>query len=114
MSTKGYIYVRTNKFYDPICVCKLGKTENIPERHSQYITCEPHAGRFSLVFEVDNDYLDLIERTLQIEFKDMHYLKSVGFYMKDIMKKIEPVFDKYEIEYRKLSDEEIKSLTRKT
>ena len=43
---KGYIYIRKQESYDLHNACKLGKTINIPERESNYITCEIQRGYF--------------------------------------------------------------------
>ena len=40
LENKGYIYIRRNDWYNKYNACKLGKTLNIPERNSQYITGE--------------------------------------------------------------------------
>ena len=54
MTNKGYIYVRTHEAYDinDYDACKLGKTDNILNRESCYITGEIKRGEFSHVFEV--------------------------------------------------------------
>ena len=48
----GYIYIREHEAYSKYDACKLGKTENIPERDNTYITGEIFRGIFTLVFEV--------------------------------------------------------------
>lgn len=37
---KGYIYIRTSKYFDIDNICKLGKTDNPYKRHSTYKTSE--------------------------------------------------------------------------
>ena len=43
---KSYIYVRNHSSYDEYEGCKLGKTNNIPERDIQYATGEIKRGSF--------------------------------------------------------------------
>jgi hypothetical protein len=40
----GYIYIRTNELCDLHNACKLGKTTNLPDRESGYITSEIKKG----------------------------------------------------------------------
>ena len=47
MAKVGYIYVRIHEAYDLYGVCKLGKTQNITNRESGYITGEFVKGDFS-------------------------------------------------------------------
>ena len=48
----GYIYIREHESYEKYNACKVGKTLNIPERDSLYITGEIKRGIFTLVLEV--------------------------------------------------------------
>ena len=50
--TNGYIYFRRHPSYDADDACKMGKTNNIPERDTQYATGEIQRGYFEAVFEV--------------------------------------------------------------
>ena len=50
--TYGYIYVRFHESYEKYNACKLGKTQNIPDRDTQYATGEIKRGYFEAVFEV--------------------------------------------------------------
>ena len=111
---KGYIYIRTHSSYDEEGVCKLGKTNNIPERDIQYATGEIRRGVFKLVFEVSNKKTLYIEKKLQQQFCDMNikYDGGVEFYEKKIIKLIEPKLKELGIEYRKLSRKEIEELIR--
>jgi superfamily II DNA or RNA helicase len=69
-----------------------------------------------MVFQiVKADYnIAHIERLLQNSFENVNVLLNAGkeFYKKDIMTLIEPMLKKLNIEYTKLSDSEIKVLTR--
>ncbi len=50
MSTKkGYIYVRENEYWSLYDLVKLGKTENIVNRESTYITTEIIKGCYIIV-----------------------------------------------------------------
>jgi len=65
---KGHIYVRLHYSYDIYNACKLGKTENIPDRDSNYATGEIKRGHFELVLEVNIEEMSSIECLLQEEF----------------------------------------------
>ena len=67
----GYIYVRNHPAYDEADGCKLGKTNNIPERDMQYATGEIKRGNFELVIEMPREVIGLVEKLLQ------KYLKMV-------------------------------------
>ncbi len=111
----GYIYIREHEAYNNYAVCKLGKTECIPERENTYITGEIVKGVFTLVFEVKKDQLDLIEKVLQENFKNINVYINGGteFFKLEIKELIEPYFKEKNIYYKILSEEDIKSLKRK-
>ena len=56
-----YIYVREHESYEKYYAIKLGKTTNIPDRESQYITCEIVRGKFIYVYRLFNVNLSQIE-----------------------------------------------------
>lgn len=113
---KGYIYIRSNKYWSSDGVYKFGKTKNIIDRETSYITTETKRGFYVSVIEVDLNILDKLELRL------MKYFYSLGlyfydgggveFFKKDIIKYIYPYLDKHKIKYRILSNEEINELTR--
>jgi hypothetical protein len=70
--TKGYIYVRNHPSYDVDDACKMGKTNNIPERDTQYATGEIKRGYFEGVFEVPIENMGIVERLLQNEFCELN------------------------------------------
>lgn len=111
---KGYIYIREHSTYDEFNACKLGKTKNIPERDSTYVTNEIKRGHFGLVIELTLNIISFIEKLLQYEFFEYNIKFNAGteFYSKEIITLIEPCLIKYNIEYRKLSKEEIDKLIR--
>jgi superfamily II DNA or RNA helicase len=111
----GYIYIRSHESYDIYNAYKLGKTKNIPERNSSYITGEIKRGYFKAVYEVCINQMDSIEKLLQCEFYDFNIKYDEGgteFYNKKIITLIEPYLKKYGFEYRKLTKEEIDQLVR--
>jgi predicted helicase len=112
---KGYIYVRTHPSYEIKNACKLGKSSNIPERDAQYVTGEITRGIFELVFEVPLENMGTIECLLQNEFHDLHIHYNAGteFFHKKIISLIDPLLSSTGIQFRKLSKEEIDSLTAK-
>ncbi len=111
----GYIYIREHEAYNNYAVCKLGKTECIPERENTYITGEIVKGVFTLVFEVKKDQLDLIEKVLQENFKNINVYINGGteFFKLEIKELIEPYFKEKNIYYKLLSQENINNLKRK-
>ena len=111
----GYIYIREHEAYSKYDACKLGKTENIPERDNTYITGEIFRGIFTLVFEVKKEQLDKIEKDLQENYKNLNIYNNGGteFFKIEIKELIEPYFKEKNIYYKILSEEDIKSLKRK-
>ncbi len=111
----GYIYIREHESYNNYAVCKLGKTECIPERENTYVTGEIVKGTFTLVFEVKKDQLDLIEKVLQKNFKNINVYINGGteFFKLEIKELIEPYFKEKNIHYKILNQEDINNLKRK-
>jgi superfamily II DNA or RNA helicase len=115
MENKGYIYVRTQEAYEIYDACKLGKTDNIINRESCYVTGEIKRGVFSHVFEVPVEKLSCTELILAREFESykVYFDGGTEFYKKKIMSLILDVLIKYNIEARQLTHEEIDRLTGK-
>jgi predicted helicase len=113
----GYIYIRTNEYWNIYNAYKLGKTTNIPEREQTYITSEIKRGKYKLVIELDQNILDKTEKDLQLYFNslklDIKYNGGVEFYKKEIIDHIIPYLEKNKILYKILSEEEINNLIRK-
>jgi hypothetical protein len=110
----GYIYVRNHSSYDEYNACKMGKTNNIPDRDSQYATGEIKRGNFEVVFEVLLDKMGFIEESLQYEFRELNirYDGGTEFFNKNIITLIEPYLITHKIKYKKLTKQEIDDLTR--
>lgn len=64
----GYVYIRNHEIYDKYDVCKLGITDNIPNRESTYFTSEYKSGYFNLVIEIDIKHMKIIEKMLHSYF----------------------------------------------
>lgn len=113
-STNGYIYIRSHPSYDAYDACKMGKTANIPERDVNYVTGEIKRGYFQTVFEVPIQKMGIIERLLQIEFRELNIAYDAGteFYNKKIITLIEPYLIALGIKYKKLSEQQIRDLIR--
>ena len=117
----GYIYARTHEAYELYGVCKLGKTQNITNRETTYITGEIRRGEFSHVFEVPLAKMSLAEKKLSEDFKNFHVRyfnvrRGFGgneFYKKEIIPLIKEQLQKHGIEARQLTCDEIKSIVRK-
>ncbi len=113
----GYIYIRTNEFWDLYTAFKLGKTLNIPDREQTYITSEIKRGFYVMIIEIDLIILDNVEKQLQIYFNKLNlhikFNAGVEFYKKEIINLIIPYFDTNNIKYKILSKNEINYLIRK-
>jgi len=92
----------------------MGKSNNIPERDTQYATGEIKRGYFEAVFEVPIKKLGIIENLLQNEFHELNikYDAGIEFYSKKIISLIDPYLFKLGIIYKKLSKHEISDLVR--
>ena len=114
MSENNYIYIRNHIYYDIDNICKLGQTKNIIERDSQYLTSEFKKGEFGLVFEIFNENLLNIEKLLKNNFSIYNIYDGAGteFFDKKIMNEIELYFINNNINYKKLSKDEIDELVR--
>ena len=118
MAKVGYIYVRIHEAYDLYDVCKLGKTQNITNRETTYITSEFVKGDFSYVFEVMLAKMSYAEKKLGEDFKRLgfHVRRGFGgkeFYNKAIIPLIVETLKKHDIEARQLTCDEVKSIARK-
>jgi predicted helicase len=113
----GYIYIRTNEYWDLYDAFKLGKTLSIPDREQTYITSEIKRGTYVMIIEIDLIILDNIEKKLQIYFNELNlhikFNAGIEFYKKGIVNFIIPYFDKNNIKYKILSKDEIDDLIRK-
>ena len=113
----GYIYIRTNEYWDLYDSFKLGKTLSIPDREQTYITSEIKRGTYVMIIEIDLIILDNIEKQLQIYFNELNlhikFNAGIEFYKKEIINFIIPYFDTNNIKYKILSKDEIDSLIRK-
>lgn len=114
----GYIYIRSNEYWDIYDVYKLGKTTNILDRENNYITSEIKRGQYVMIIELDLNIMDNIEKNLQQYFNDLgfniKFNAGIEFYKKEITKYIIPYLIKNKIDHKVLSDFEIKNLIRKT
>jgi len=112
---KGYIYIRNHPSYTEYDVCKLGKTNNIPERDSHYATGEFIRGYFYPVFEIFNMDIESVEKMLHKHFESLNIRRDGGieFYKKDIIYSIESYFNHIGIKYKSLTKDEIDNLVRK-
>jgi len=111
----GYIYIRSHPAYDAHDACKMGKTDSIPERDAQYATGEIERGKFEPVFEVPIKQLSIVENLLKSKFSKFNVRIDGGteFFNKRIIILIEPYLCKLGIQFKRLSEQEIKRLNRK-
>lgn len=112
----GYIYVRNHTSYDEYDACKLGKTNNIPERDSLYATGEIKRGIFELVIEMSKDVIGVVEKMLQKYFSSLGYHiyhdGGIEFYKRAIIPLIVPYLQKTTVQFKVLSRQEIEELVR--
>ena len=111
---KGYLYIRFNEYLSSYAACKMGITKSVPDRESTYITSEVKPGYMEDVYEIPFKYKEIIEKLLQIEFKEYHiyFNGATEIYKKEITNLIEPYLIHIGIKYRKLSKQEISDLLR--
>lgn len=114
----GYIYIRSNEYWDLYNAFKLGKTLNIPDREQTYITSEIKRGVYIIVIEIDSSILDNIERQLQTYFTSLNlhikFNAGIEFYKKEIINLIIPFLNTNYINYKILSNDDIDCLIRKS
>jgi len=110
----GYIYVRNNESWDLYNAVKLGKTLNILDREQTYMTCEIKKGFYMMVIALDSIILDNVEKQLQEYLNNLNLnIKSnagINFYKKEIINFVVIYLHKNNINYKYLSESEIKSL----
>jgi len=110
----GYIYIRTNEYWDMHDAFKLGKTLNIIDREQTYITSEIKRGTYIMIFEIEISILNKTEKQLQHYFNKLNlhvkFNAGIEFYKKEIVKLIIPFFDKNNVKYKILSKNEIDGL----
>ena len=85
----GYIYIRTNEYWDLYNAYKLGKTLSILDRDQTYITSEIKRGTFVMIIEIDVNILDNIEKKLHLYFNEqnfhINFNGGIEFYKKEII-----------------------------
>ena len=113
----GYIYIRTNEYWNIYDAYKLGKTLSIPDREQIYITSEIKRGSYAMIIEIDSIILDNVEKQLQTYFNELNlnikFNAGIEFYKKEIINFIIPYFETNNIKYKILSKDEIDDLIRK-
>jgi len=112
----SYIYIRIHESYNNYNLCKLGSTGNIPERNDVYKTSEIKKGKFISVYEIFKPIkIIIIENLLKTKLELYNLKINAGneFFDKIIIDKIEEIFINHNIQYKKLTEDEINSLIRK-
>jgi len=113
ISDLGYIYIRYHPSYDIYDACKLGITNNIPNRDHQYSTGEITRGIFEHVYKIQNK-LNFVDKLLKNELLNYNIKFDAGieFYNKQIINFIEQILLKNNIQFNKLTKDEINNLVR--
>ena len=111
---RGYIYIRSNLWWNTMNIYKMGRTSNIPDRDSLYATGEFERGHFDAVFALFSMSDIHVEKLLQSKFKHLNVRNTGGieFYQHCIIDLIEPFFIEQGIIYVKLTSREIEILIR--
>ena len=126
----GYIYIRSNKYWDIDNVYKFGQTVNILDIEKIYRRNELVKGHYKMIIEIpfdiqieDNEKLkkqlkeelEKLEKDFEIYFKKFNIQNDggTGFYNKSILSEIENYFIKNKIECKFLSETEIEELIKK-
>ena len=98
----GFIYVRSNKWWDTHNTIKLGITTNLYNREATYITTEIMYGKYDLIIKIQYDKLRLIEKMMHAYFENKHiYYSGSGteFYHKSIIPSIIPFIEDMGLQY---------------
>jgi len=97
----GYIYFRDNENYRLNNVYKIGKTKNLKERDSAYLTGEFIKGFFIFLIKVNLDDLTLLDGLLKEMLKPLNIFASGGteFYHRNSMNIIKQCMDNTDINY---------------
>lgn len=108
----GYIYIRSNEWFQTKQLVKLGETENVNDRNSTYITGEPISGTFVKIYQVYGS--KSVESKLKRYFANYNYKGNGGieFFQDCIVDLIETAMDELEIEYEQVSIEDTPESTR--
>jgi predicted helicase len=114
----GYIYVRQNSNWDKYQCYKIGKTENIINRESTYITSEIERGHLVKIFEfnnITNEQLTYIDNLIKLNLREYNYYENAGteFYKFECINKISNIFINNNIEFNELNKIDIDELSRK-
>jgi hypothetical protein len=108
----GYIYFRSHQSFDEFDVYKIGNTNDIHKRDTQYVRDELVRGNFVTVFEVPIKKMKIIDRLIKNEFSELHLIFDGGteFYKKKIITSIEPYLSTLNVQFKELTKEEINNL----
>jgi len=116
---KGYIYIRTNEWYDLKNIYKIGITTSIKDRNNSYITGEIVRGKFIKIFELNlqkENQLNLIDNLIKIKFSYLNVYINGGteFYDKIIIDKIDEFLIKHKIKFSLVNEDDLKRFNKKT
>jgi superfamily II DNA or RNA helicase len=110
----GILYTRTHESYDKYDVIKVGICNCSIERDGTYATGEYVRGQFMDMYQIPIELTKLVEDQLHVKFSDLHRQKSGGteFFDTQISALIEPWLITLDVDYHKLTDEEMCDLNR--
>lgn len=105
----GYIYIRNNEDYKRYNIVKVGKTLDLNNRHSTYVTCEVIAGWYELIIEMDANRVNNIEKLIFQYFDNYHFKLSGGseFFKIEIKDEIIDMLSKTNLVFKVLNTSDI-------
>jgi predicted helicase len=114
MTSKGTIYLRDNVWFQRENVIKMGIASSAKDRSGSYITGEVERGHYVDVYEVPLDRMRQLDNYLKNYFRPYHHYRGGGteFYERSLIDMVEPYLQSLNIEYKRLSKEEIETMER--
>lgn len=111
---KGTIYIRDNAWFKRENVVKLGIATSAKDRSCGYITGEVERGEYLDIYEIPLNKMQQLDKFLKNYFLSYHVIRGGGteFYERSIIDLIEPYLQLLNIEYKRLSKEEINTMER--
>ena len=116
--TISLIYIRTNKWWEYLNICKCGYTTKISQRDGTYVTSEPFRGNFTNIWKIITNDIKKVEKDLhnyliRRNFQ-FYYDGGTEFFNKDIDKYVTQFFDSKNIDYIILTMNELYEINRNT
>jgi superfamily II DNA or RNA helicase len=113
-TSKGFIYLRDNIWYQRENVIKMGITTFAKDRNNTYITGEIERGEYICLIEIPLDRMKILDKYLKVFCKSYNIYKGGGteFYDRCVIELIEPYLNDINIDFKVLTKDEISSINR--